>query len=98
MPSATLDRSTPALAQMNPCLVSLMMRSPRRRRMRTDSRSTRAALAAGSSGSMGTRRPSALETTFWVTTSTSPAAQVGPVSHGRRQGVGDAPGPDRHRA
>ena len=39
-PSSTLDRSTPALAHTKPCLVSLMMRSPRRRRIRTDSRST----------------------------------------------------------
>ena len=39
-PRSTFDRSMPALAQTKPCLVSLMMRSPRRRRMRTDSCST----------------------------------------------------------
>ena len=37
-PSSTFDRSTPALAHTKPCLVSLMMRSPRRRMIRTDSR------------------------------------------------------------
>ena len=37
VPSATLERSTPALAQTKPCRVSLITRSPRRRRTRTDS-------------------------------------------------------------
>ena len=36
-PRSTFDRSTPALAHTKPWGVSLMMRSPRRRRMRTDS-------------------------------------------------------------
>ena len=37
VPSGTLERSTPALAQTKPCDVSEMTRSPRRRSTRTDS-------------------------------------------------------------
>ena len=51
-PRSTFDRSMPALAHTKPCLVSLMMRSPRRRRMRTDSASTSGLWLSGSSGSM----------------------------------------------
>ena len=74
-PASTFDRSTPALAHTNPWRVSLMMRSPRRRRMRTDSASTIARRASRSSGSTCTRRPSALETIFWVTTRQSPSSR-----------------------
>ncbi len=56
---------------MNPWVVSVMMRSPRRRTTRTASASTTALWDSGSSGSTATRRPSAFDTTFWVTTSTS---------------------------
>ncbi len=66
----------PAFAQTKPWLVSLMMRSPRRRRMRTDSRSTSGLWLSGSSGSIATSRSSALDTIFWVTTTTSPSASA----------------------
>ena len=85
----------PALAQMNPCRVSLMMRSPRRRRMRTDSCSTSAVLAAGSSGSMGTMRPSALETTFWVMTTHVALTQIGAVRAWPEPARRPPPGPGR---
>lgn len=80
-PRSTFERSIPAFAQMNPCEVSLMMRSPRRRRIRTDSRSTSGLWLRGSEGSMATRRSSAFETIFCVTTTTSPSASAvsGPV-------------------
>ena len=70
-PRLTFDRSMPALAHTKPCLVSLMISSPRRRRMRTDSRSTIGLWLSGSVGSMSTIAPSALETIFWVTMTTS---------------------------
>ena len=41
---------------------------------------------SGSSASMGTTRPSALDTTFWVTTTTSPSTRP-PGTAGRRAGV-----------
>ena len=41
-PRSTLERSIPALAHTNPCLVSVIIRSPRRRRIRTASWYTRA--------------------------------------------------------
>ena len=66
----------PALAHTKPCLVSLMMRSPRRRRMRTDSASTSGLWLSGSSGSMATSWSSAFDTIFWVTTTTSPSASA----------------------
>ena len=66
----------PALAHTNPCLVSLMMRSPRRRRMRTDSASTSGLWLSGSAGSIATSWFSALDTIFWVTTTTSPSARA----------------------
>ena len=72
-PASTLERSMPALAHTKPCSVSLMIRSPRRRRIRTDSRSTSGLWPT--SGSMSTSRSSALETTFWVTTTTSPSTR-----------------------
>ncbi len=77
-PDSTLDRSMPALAHTKPCLVSLMMRSPRRRRMRTDSASTSGLWLSGSSGSMATSWSSAFDTIFWVTTTTSPSASAVP--------------------
>ena len=73
-PFSTFERSIPAFAQTKPCSVSLMMRSPLRRRMRTDSRSTSGLWLSGSVGSIATRRSSAFETIFWVTTTTSPSA------------------------
>ena len=76
-PSSTLDRSTPALAHTKPCFVSLMMRSPRRRRIRTDSASTIALWPRGSAGSISAMAPSAFDTTFWVTTTTSPSRRSG---------------------
>ena len=75
-PASTLERSTPALAHTKPCFVSLMTRSPRRRSTRTDSRSTIALWASGSSDSSRSSLPSAFDTTFWVTTTTSPSASV----------------------
>ena len=48
-PRSTFERSMPALAHTKPCLVSLMMRSPRRRRIRTDS-ARRAACGSGVGG------------------------------------------------
>ena len=83
-PGSTLERSTPALAQTNPWRVSVISRSPRRaddpHRLATR---PGGCLAPGSSGSMATSRPSALDTTFWVTTSTSPSTSppaAGPVA------------------
>ena len=70
-PRSTFDRSIPLLAQMKPCLVSVMMRSPRRRTMRTASSSTSCLWLRGSFGSISTSRPSAFETIFCVTTRTS---------------------------
>ena len=72
-PCSTFERSTPVLAHTKPWLVSVMMRSPRRRSTRTASCSTRALWLSGSSGSTGTSRPSAFDTIFWVTTTTSPS-------------------------
>ena len=57
-----------------------MMRSPRRRTMRTDSDSTSAWRAARSSGSSATSRPSAFDTIFWVTTRQSPSASGVPCA------------------
>ena len=91
VPSATLERSTPALAQTKPWAVSVMSSSPRRRRTRTASDSTRRTLAVGSAVSMGTRRPSALETIFWVTTTTSPSTRVRPGPPGT-QGLAEEVG------
>src|SRR5207247_346622 len=70
---STFDRSTPAFAHTKPWAVSLTISSPRRRSTRTDSRSTSTLWESGSSGSTASSRPSALDTTFWVTTTTSPA-------------------------
>ena len=85
-PSSTLDRSTPALAHTKPCLVSLMMRSPRRRTMRTDSRLDDAPCGrAGRRGRSAPCAPSAFDTTFWVTTTTSPSRRSG---LGRRDQAG----------
>ena len=72
-PAATFDTSTPALAHTNPCGVSLTTSSSRRRRTRADSRSISARRAWSSPSGRGTSRPSALETIFWVTTTTSPS-------------------------
>ncbi len=79
----------PALAHTKPWRVSLMMRSPRRRTMRTDSDSTSARRASRSSGSSGTRRFSAFDTTFWVTTRQSPSC--------KRRVLGARRGRDEHR-
>ena len=70
-PASTFERSMPAFAHTKPCAVSLMMRSPRRRTMRTDSDSTSARRASRSSGSRGTSRFSAFDTIFCVTTTQS---------------------------
>ena len=81
------DASMPALAHTNPCFVRLMIRPRSMRRMAADSRSTsstwrasrshsRAKATASARGSIvrrSTMQPSALETTFWVTTRMSPA-------------------------
>ena len=88
VPAATLERSTPALAQTKPWAVSVISSSPRRRSTRTASDSTRSALAWGSSASIGTIRPSALETIFWVTTTTSPSAERRPAVGRRPEGLG----------
>ena len=73
VPGSALDRSMPALAQMNPCLVSAMIRFPRRRTIDTASLSTSFFLNSSSSPSMARTAPSAFETILWVTTTTSPA-------------------------
>ena len=89
-PSPTLERSTPALAQTKPCAVSVISRSPLRRSTRTDSASTTERLAAGSSWSTRTRRPSAFETIFWVTTTTSPS-RIPPEVAGPSAAASSAP-------
>ena len=60
-----------------------------------------ATLAPGRRGRSATSRPSALDTTFWVTTTTSPSAQLGGRSARRRRRAhrastspGRRPGPD----
>ena len=81
----TLDRSTPALAQTKPWWVStIRTRSARTMRvvssrttwtMRESASSFAASVAAWAEGVTSERvriRPSALETTFWATTTTSP--------------------------
>ena len=85
-PRETLERSMPAFAQINPCFVSVMIKSPRRRRIRTASRSTIGLCDSGSLGSISAIAPSALETIFCVTTRTSPSisphsflAQASPI-------------------
>ena len=70
-PGRRWTASTPALAHTKPCGRLADDSSPRRRSTRTDSCSTRACQAGGSSASTATSRPSALDTTFWVTTTTS---------------------------
>ncbi len=77
-PRARLDRSTPALAHTKPCAVSVMSNSLRRRSTRTASPSTSRRRASASSGSRSTTLASALDTTFWVTTTTSPSASTRP--------------------
>jgi len=92
-PGGTLERSTPAFAQTKPWRVSAMI-SPRSiRTIRTLSRSTSSicrgsrsqrrpyssASGEGSTVSSATRRPSALETSFCVTTSTSPGSPARPL-------------------
>ncbi len=89
-PPPTLLTSTPALAQTNPCRVRLMIRPPGpMRTMDADSRRTSStwrgslphceaharAKSDGSTDASSTSLPSALETTFWVTTSTSASAR-----------------------
>ena len=74
MSGSTFDRSIPAEAQTNPWWVSLMIRSPRRRTTRLDCSSTSGLWDWGSSGSTRTSRSSAFDTTFWLTTRTSPSS------------------------
>ena len=61
-PASTFERSIPALAQTKPCLVSEIIKSPRRRNIRTDSSSTKGLCPF--SGSIWTSRPSAFEIIF----------------------------------
>ena len=91
---STFDASTPALAQMKPWCVSQIITPCSMRTMRFDSRSTtsiwrasfsnsRAYDSANGDGvtvSRSTMRPSAFETIFCVTTSTSPSSIATPVS------------------
>jgi hypothetical protein len=62
---------------MNPWRVSLIVMSPRRRSTRTDSDSMIFDLLSGSLGSRGTSWASAFDTTFCVTTTTSPSCIAG---------------------
>ena len=73
-PSSTFERSTPAFAHTKPCVVSVMSSSPRRRRIRVDSLSTRDSFAVASAASTLATRPSAFATILEVTTRTSPAS------------------------
>ena len=57
VPLATLDRSTPALAQTNPCRVSVMSRSPRRRSDPHRLAFDQGRLASGRPASTATSRP-----------------------------------------
>ena len=103
MSGATLDASTPPLAHTKPCRVRVI-RTPRSMRTtaaasrRTTStcrgsRSHRSPNARASGRGVTVRRsttaPSALETIFWVTTSTSPArgARSGSAAISSRQPV-----------
>ena len=98
MPAATFEASTPAFAQTKPCRVSAITRSPRRATTRR-SRGRR----RGAGRSPATTRPSAFDTTFCVTTTTSPSRERAPRSASaseRRQVVaGSRPrgGPGRAR-
>ena len=80
----------PALAQTNPWLVSLMMRSPRRRRMRTDSCSTRGLWESGSSGSTANEAVLGLRHDLLGHDHDVAVGELGVVAeHG---GLGDEPG------
>ena len=81
-PRSTFDRSIPLLAQIKPCFVSVMIRSPRRRTIRTASSSTNCLWLSGSSGSISTSLPSAFDTIFCVTTTTSLSCR-GPLGSAR---------------
>ncbi len=72
MPGAVLDSSTPAAAITNPCLVCAIVVAPRLATTRTVS------AAIASSRDMVATRPSALLTTFEVTTRMSPSSSPGP--------------------
>src|SRR4051812_24205098 len=75
----TLEASMPAAATTQPCRVSTMRSGPRRATTRTDSASIARWRAASRSspGSTATSRPSTLEITLLVTTTTSPSASQG---------------------
>ena len=72
MPGAVLDSSTPAAAITSPCLVSEIVVAPRLATTRTVS------AAIASSRDIAATRPSALLTTFEVTTRMSPSSSPGP--------------------
>ena len=69
-PGATFEASTPAFAQTSPWRVSAMTRSSRRATTRTVSSATHPSRPRSAAA---TTRPSAFETIFCVTTTTSPA-------------------------
>jgi hypothetical protein len=74
VPGAVLDASTPAAAITNPCLVCAIVVIPRLATTRTVS------AAIASSREEVVIRPSALLTTFEVTTRMSPSSSPGPPS------------------
>lgn len=75
VPAGVFEASTPAAAMTRPCRFSTIRRGPRRATTRTVSASI-----AASRESARTIRPSALETIFEVTSSTSPSRRAGPAA------------------
>ena len=90
MPGAVLDSSTPAAAITSPCLVCEIVVAPRLATTRTVS------AAIASSRDIAATRPSALLTTFEVTTRMSPSSSPGPP--GGERGVRDQLAPGRRRS
>ena len=90
VPGSVPLASTPAAASTSPCRVSTIRVGPRRATTRTVS------AVIASSRSIRTARPSALDTTFEVTTTTSPSAQrESSAGEGRRAAA--RPGRRRRR-
>lgn len=72
VPDGVLEASTPAAAITSPCRFSTILSAPRRATTRTVSASIAASRSLAS-----TTRPSALDTIFEVTSSTSPSKSPG---------------------
>src|SRR3712207_18536 len=95
----TLEASIPAAATTQPCGVSTIFSGPRRATTRTVCSSMARCRAASRSspGATGTKRPSTLDTTLEVTTTTSPSASQGaaPANAAARSSPGENSGSPR---